>query len=256
MRSQPVWLAVATAALVLVAARAGALPAKEYRVQESTRCSYGQGCPRMLRNAVSHAEQFCQAEGGVLLGGNRRDFRCEQRGIYCVVTGRIECRGRLDPTHVPAPAGVDLPEPSQQARTCFDSGCNRFVSHAPGDQEQGTHACPFGYLVVGVSAIGNDLVCQEFPKPVRETRVEREERRSGLLACPRGMAVRGVDEARDALLCAKLDADFGDESVQDERDNRGLQVCDEPEPDEGPARFVTGLDAERTRLMCAPVVPH
>jgi hypothetical protein len=248
---------VALAMLALVASSAEALPAKDYRVQESIRCANGQGCPRMLRNARSHAEQFCQAEGGVLKGANRRDFRCEQRGIYCVVSGRIECRGRFDPTHAPTQPGVDPSSPPvDRTRTCLDAECSRFISHPPGLEERGTHVCPYGYLVVGVSGLGNSLVCQELSKPVRKTTVEREVRRQDLLACPPGMVVRGVNEDRDTLLCAELDAEVGPETVQDESDHKGLQVCDEIDPDGPSIRFVTGLDPARTRLMCAPLTPR
>lgn len=252
MRRRHTRFAIASC-LILLAAQAQAMPIKDYRKQESTRCSNGQGCPRMLRNAVSNAEQFCREEGGVLKGGTKREFRCEQRGIYCVVSGRIECRGRFDPTHVPSPPGMDLSERRTRTRTCLDADCNRFISHAPGEQDRGTHACPYGYLAVGVSGMGNDLICQEFPKPVRESHVERDVKRRGLLACPAGMVMRGVNEDRDTLLCARLDADVGKEHVQDESDHKGLQVCPGADPDDGPPQFVTGLDAARTQLMCAPL---
>ncbi len=234
-------------------ATATAMPVKEYRVQESTRCAYAQGCPRMLRNAVSHAEQFCNEEGGPLTGGVKRDFKCEQQTIYCSVYGRIECRGRMDPNKPPAPPGMTLQSQPAKTRTCFDTDCNRFVSHAPGDQQSGTHACPFGYLVVGVSGEGNNLVCQEFPKPVRESRVETTARRQGLLACPAGMLVRGVSEDRLTLLCARLDASVGTESIQDETGNLGLQVCDELEGANVPRFFMTGIDVAREKILCAPV---
>lgn len=235
---------------------AASLPSKDYRVQESTRCVYAQGCPRMLRNAVSHAEQFCREDGGPLVGGSKRDFKCEQQTIYCSVYGRIECRGRMDPTSAPGPPGLVVQSTPTKTRTCLDRDCNRFVSHAPGEQESGTHACPFGYLVVGVSGEGNNLVCQEFPKPVRETRVEKTLMRQGLLACPSGMLVRGVSEDRLTLLCARLDAQVGSESTRDESENLGLQVCDETEGGDGPRLFVTGIDVGRAKILCAPVTPR
>jgi hypothetical protein len=258
-RSHRLLLGVALSVALSVALAAGpaaSLPTKDYRVQESTRCAYAQGCPRMLRNAVSHAEQFCREEGGPLTGGSMRDFKCEQQTIYCSVYGRIECRGRMDPTKAPGPPGFVVQSTPAKARTCLDRDCNRFVSHAPGEQESGTHACPFGFLVVGVSGEGNNLVCQEFPEPVRETRVEKVLRRHGLLACPTGMLVRGVSEDRLTLLCARLDVRVGSESTQDETENLGLQVCEEIEGGAGPRLFVTGVDVAREKILCAPVTPR
>jgi len=255
MRSH--WMVVGFALLVVTAAApVDAMPIKDYRVQESTRCAYAQGCPRMLRNAVSHAEQFCREEGGPRVGGSKRDFKCEQQAIYCTVYGRIECRGRMDPTKVPSPPGMDLEIVRSKTRTCLDADCNRFVSHAPGEQERGTHVCPFGYLVAGVSGRGNNLVCQAFPKPVRETRVEKTLKREGMLACPKGMVARGVSEDRETLLCARLDVVIGKESNQDETENLGLQVCNEIEGVAAPRWFVTGIDIEREKVLCAPVTPR
>ena len=254
-----VWVLGCLASLGLWAIQAHALPARDYSRQESTRCSYAQGCPRMVRNAVAHAEQFCREDGGAMTGGSKRDFSCEQRGIYCVVRGRIECRGRLNPAKVPEHSGLQWPAGSprkDRSRTCFDPDCNRFVSHGPGHQEEGTHACPFGYLVVGVASVGNDLICEEFSKPVRETVLQKGLERRGVLACPVGMAVRGVSENRDALLCARVEADFDGERVQDESKTQGLQSCADPGLETGAARFVTGLDGERVQLMCTSITPR
>ena len=239
---------------------AQALPAVDYSRQESTRCSYAQGCPRMLRNATSHAEQVCREEGGILKGASKRDYSCEQRGIYCVVRGRIECRGRLNPAKVPGPPPLNWPEgqkvPSRSDRTCFDPECNRFVSHAPGIEDQGTHACPFGYLVAGLSGRGNNLICEAFVRPVRQSSLEQDVRRNGLLACPEGWVVRGVSADRKTLLCVRMEAEVLDETVQEEVQDRGLQVCKEPSQDGDLARFVTGLSTDRTRLMCAELKPR
>ncbi|MAJ61035.1 MAG: hypothetical protein CBC48_14385 [bacterium TMED88] len=239
---------------------AQALPALDYSRQESTRCSYAQGCPRMLRNATGHAEQFCREEGGILKGASKRDYSCEQRGIYCVVRGRIECRGRLNPAKVPGPEPLRWPEgqsvPARSDRTCLDRGCDRFVSHSPGIQDQGTHACPFGYLVAGVSGRGNDLICEAFAKPVRQSGIEQEVQRNRLLACPSGWVVRGVSSDRKTLLCARMDAKVLRESVEEEVQDRGLQICEEPSGEDQLARFVTGLNADRTRLMCAELKPE
>lgn len=242
------WLAIAAGA-------AEALPAKEYRAQENTRCMEWRGCPRLLRNAVSHAERFCREEGGVLRGGNNRDFRCEQRGIYCVVTGRIECRGRLDPTRRPGDAGGAAGD-AQRARTCLDEGCRRFVSHAPGEIERGTHACPAGHLVAGVSGAGNNLVCQAVPRPALETIVETANRRMGLLACPPGMVVRGVSEDRTRLLCVRASLAVGEERVQDESGFLGLQACTDEQGEYSAQRLLTGVDPERQKILCATVTPR
>jgi len=234
---------------------AEALPAKEYRVQETTPCMSWQGCPRMLRNAVSYAEQFCQAEGGVLKGTQKGDFHCEQRGIYCVVTGRIECNGRFDPTRLPGAPGearsIVRPE-----KTCLDPDCRRFVSHAPGEQTLGTHACPVGHLLAGVSGTGNNLVCQALAAAEQEMRIQREVRRDGLLVCPSGMLARGVDEDRSMLLCVRVPARVSDDRAQDESDNLGLQVCTDEEGEYAPDRFVRGVDPARARLVCSTVTPR
>jgi hypothetical protein len=226
-------------------------PVRQYRIQETTRCMNWQGCPRMLRNAVDHANQFCRGEGGVLKGDQRRDYRCEQRGVYCVVTGRIECRGRFDPTRVPG--GADPPPTPPRTRTCLDTECTRFVSHAPGEQERGLHACPPGYLLAGVSGAGYNLVCQALPSPPLESRIERDTRREGLVACPSGSVARGVSEDRTTLLCERLGASVSHERVQDEGDYLGLQVCTDAQGDYDARRFVTGVDPDRKRLLCADV---
>jgi len=247
------WLGAALLAVValLGAARGEAGPAKEYRVQEPVLCASGQGCPRMLRNAVDHAGQYCQAEGGVLDGGSKRDFRCEQRGIYCVVTGRIECRGRFDPRQPPGQSRAEDRTPPARTRTCLDAACDRFVSHAPGPQEQGTHACPAGFWAAGVSGTGNNLVCQAGPRAVEAPRIDTATRREGLRACPPGMLLRGVDADRTRLLCAPPAARVGGERVQDESGNLGLQVCTGPDGDYAASELLTGVDVAREKILCA-----
>jgi len=248
--------AVGTVCLLIHAAASSALPAKEYRVQESTRCMDWQGCPRMLRNALNHARQFCQSEGGVLKGDKNSDFRCAQRGVYCVVTGRIECQGRFDPTKGATPQGDSGSPQAPRTKTCLDVGCKRYVSHAPGSEERGTHACPLGYGVAGVSGAGNNLVCQSLHATVRATRVESKNRRQGLLACPKGMVVRGVNEDRTTLLCAQVDAVVTGEVLQDDQDPFGLQVCVGDDGAYAAERFVTGVDVDRKQLLCAAVEPR
>ena len=75
--------------------------------------------------------------------------RCEQRGIYCTVSGRIECVGRLDPsggasssTAPRTSSGFDLlPSGQPPDRTCLDLQCSRYIDHGSGTVEQGVPAC-------------------------------------------------------------------------------------------------------------------
>jgi len=243
-------LLLALLALAAPARTARAEPAKTYRVQETTRCAYAQGCARMLGNAVSHARSFCQAEGGVKKGGSKRDFACEQRGIYCVVSGRIECNGRLDPTRAPAPSGFETSRPIESPPTCLDAGCNKYVDHAPGRREDGLHACPPTHAMAGIAARGGDIVCQALPGEVLESARERGTERRHMRACPQGWLLRGISDDRSELLCSKPAQQVGSEGVQREAGDRGLQICAD---ERGQPRYLAGVDGGRQALLCAPV---
>jgi hypothetical protein len=236
------------AASIWLPGAAAAEPTLEYRVQEPIYCAYAAGCPRLRRNAVSHARTFCQEEGGLQKGERLRDFRCTQSGIYCVVTGRIECNGRIDPTQVPGVPGGGAAPREPPTTTCLDAECTRFVDHAPGHRELGVHACRSGFVMIGLSGEGNDLVCEALHSPRHETRIEGGTARQGLLACPPGQFLIGVSEDRSRLLCASLGRRPGRERVQDETGNLGLQVC---EQDADQPVFLTGIDAAREKLLCA-----
>jgi hypothetical protein len=236
-----------------LSAPAQALPTKEYRVQEPTRCSHGRGCGRMLRNAVNQARTFCQAEGGVLRGERTRDFRCEQRAIYCVVSGRIECHGRLDPRDsIEKTLGLPIPTETKRAqpdgRTCLDANCARYIDHAPGRREEGLHACPNGHAMIGMSGRGYDIVCQVMERPILESRPDRDTLRTGMHACPVGWLMRGMSDDLSVLLCSRLREKLGAEIAQDETDNYGMQVCGERD---GAQTWLTGIDGARSGLLCA-----
>lgn len=91
---------------------------------------------------------------------------------------------------------------------------------------------------------------------MRQSGIEQEVQRNRLLACPSGWVVRGVSSDRKTLLCARMDAKVLRESVEEEVQDRGLQICEEPSGEDQLARFVTGLNADRTRLMCAELKPE
>jgi len=223
-------------------------PSMAYRVQEPTYCVRIDGCPRLRRNAVNRARNFCQAEGGVKKGERNRDFNCQQSGIYCVVTGRIECKGRLDPTAVPGVPGSGSARPTRREVTCLNPDCSRFVDHAPGHREEGVHACRAGFVMIGISGLGLDLVCQALESPRLETRIDASTTRQGLLACPAGQFLVGVSEERSHLLCAQLEQRAKREHLQDESGNLGLQVC---ELDDEQPVFMTGLGGARDKILCA-----
>jgi hypothetical protein len=244
-------------ALSMLSMAVSAEPSQEYKVQESIRCSYGNGCPRMLRNAMSRATQFCQSEGGVRRGNRRSDFRCEQRGIYCTVSGRIECVGRLDPsggasssTAPRTSSGFDLlPSGQPPDRTCLDLQCSRYIDHGSGTVEQGVPACDPGFAMVGLSGRGSDFMCARLDTPVLETVLDTETQRAGKHACPPGMFARGIDDRRTTLLCSRCGATPGSEIVVSAPDDQGIQVCNE---DPERTLYVTGVDGAREGLLCAP----
>ncbi len=236
--------------VLLVAGAAYAGPSKQYSVQQTTRCAYVSGCPRLRANAASHARGWCTEEGGVKRGGRRRDFRCEQRGIYCVVSGRIECNGKLDARSVPGRPDASTSPAPRPSKTCLDLDCSRYVDHAPGRREQGAHACPPGHALVGVAGRGGDIVCRRLGTAPLESRLDEGTQRSEMHACPVGMLARGVSDGHGVLLCTRVDADLGREVSQDETGNLGLQVCDERH---GEAYYVTGIDGARSALLCAPL---
>lgn len=229
----------------LVPASLDAMPRKDYREMQTTRCVYTTGCPRMLRAAISHARDFCRNEGGVRRGDVKRDFRCQQQGIYCVVTGVIECNGRIDPT---LPPGGERPLAEWRTTTCLDATCDRYIDHAPGYAEQGVHACRPGFAMVGLSADGGDLVCQGVPSAHAETRVDVDGWRDDLRACPRGQYMIGASGDRSRLLCAAPEGGLGGEVVQTEPYAQGLQVCQDLD---GRPAYLVGIDPARKRLLCA-----
>jgi hypothetical protein len=222
----------------------------DYRKQETTRCSYAQGCPRMVRNAVSYAKEFCQGEGGVRSGASNRDFKCEQRGIYCTVLGRITCMGRFDPNMAGRAPSQGRLSTIATGTTCLDADCSRFIDHAPGNREQGVHACPKEYGMIGLSRPRADIVCHALEHEEREALIDTTTVRDDMRSCPLGTYLRGLSDNRDLLLCARSDAVVGPEVVQREPLTHGLQVCDEVD---GEPRFMTGLDIELAGLRCAPV---
>jgi hypothetical protein len=240
--------------LAIVVLSAGSAHAQgkstEYRRQESTRCTYGQGCPRMMRNAVNYATEFCRAEGGVRTGGTKSDFKCEQRGIYCQILGRITCVGRFDPNTAGLPPGRSHLSTVSTGRTCLNAACSKFVDHSPGNREQGVHACPTGHGMVGLSRPRSDVVCHALEDEETDSVLDTTTLRADMRACPPGMYLRGVSDHRTQLLCSSGPATVGAEVVQREPLTHGIQVCEEV--DETP-RFMTGLDVESAGLLCAPV---
>jgi len=244
-------------ALILVAAGpATAEPSKEYRDSTTTRCVMARGGCRELKSiAVGRARSFCTAEGGVKVGAQQSDFRCEQRGINCVITGRIECNGRIDPRKPPMPSGFtsrtgeSTTGRATRGPTCLDAECTSFVDYAPGHREQGMHACRDGYAMTGVGGATGDIVCRKLKARAIETRPDRSTVRFGMRTCPSGMLVRGLADDRSALLCTRYQADLGAEFVQKEELNHGLQVCEEMQ---GEPHYLTGIDGAREGIVCAP----
>jgi hypothetical protein len=251
--------ALALFALLLLGLPAGAAgPSKDYVAQTSTRCVMVNGCRHQRNVAVGHARQFCQAEGGVKKGDRTSDYRCEQRGIVCVITGRIECHGRVDPTgapgenlQVPSPGGT-LQSGARKPPVCLDAECESFIDYAPGHREQGVHACRGGYAMTGVGGATGDIVCRRQPARFVESMIDLSTVRHGLHTCPSGQVMIGLSDDRSRLLCARFAAKVGGEIVQKERLELGLQVCEERN---GVPYFLTGIDGARRAISCAPVRP-
>lgn len=246
-------------ALGVLALPAGATgPSKDYVAQTSTRCVMVSGCRHQQKVAVGHARQFCQAEGGVKKGDRTSDYRCEQRGIVCVITGRIECQGRVDPTRPPGqdllvpPPGGAVQSGEGKPPVCLDAECNSFVDYAPGHREQGVHACRAGYAMTGVGGATGDIVCRRQSARFVESVIDLATVRHGLHTCPSGQVMIGLSDDRSRLLCARFAAKVGGEIVQKERLELGLQVCEERD---GVPYFLTGIDGARRAISCAPVRP-
>lgn len=220
------------------------------------RCEMRQGCGQLKNTAVSHARSFCVAEGGVKRGERTGDYTCEQRGVYCVVRGQIECWGRFDPTKAPGEeprstqlGGPPLPGASRPS-VCLDAECSNYVDYSPGHREQGVHACRADYAMVGVGGATGDIVCRRQSARFIESLLDVDTVRNGLRACPVGQVMIGLSDDRSRLLCARFDAEIGSEIVQRERLELGLQVCEERE---GVAYFLTGIDGAREAISCASV---
>jgi hypothetical protein len=226
---------------------ASAGPTKAYRSSEPVPCHYARGCRQMRKNATMHAKRWCQAEGGVERGASPTDYTCRQSDIQCIITGKIECKGRLDPTKGPGGQQGGSGSPSKQ-KTCLNEDCNRYIDHARGHQEQGTHACMKGFAMVGLSGMGDEIVCETLQSPVLETLVDEDTMRVKMHACPTGWYMRGVSDDRALLLCSRIGRSMAAERVQDEAEQLGMQVCDPR--DEKPA-FLTGIDGARQGILCA-----
>jgi len=250
---------LAFCALLALASPAGAAgPSKDYVVQTTTGCVMVNGCRHQRQVAVGHARQFCQAEGGVKKGDRTSEYRCEQRGMVCVITGRIECHGRVDPTSAPGkdlaapPPGGTVQSGERKAPVCLDAACESFVDYAPGHREQGVHACRAGYAMKGVGGATGDIVCRRQSARFVESMIDLATERHGLHTCPPGQVMIGLSDDRSRLLCARFAAKVGGEIVQKERLELGLQVCDERD---GVPYFLTGIDGARRAISCAPVRP-
>jgi hypothetical protein len=211
--------------------RAG--PRKSYQVQDPVYCHTGAGCPRLLSIAVRHARAWCTSEGGVKVGGQKSDYRCEQRGMQCVVSGEIECQGRVDPRAAPGRPGVEKP-----AFTCLDPGCRTRLDPGPGRQEQGVHACA-------------DLVCARLGFSALESQLHSGSRRGGLLACPAGLYLRGASWDRSVLLCSRAERKPGRESLVEAEPLGGLLLCDALDAET--PRVVTAIAADGASILCAPI---
>jgi hypothetical protein len=249
--------AVWTAALA-IAPTAAAGPSKDHTTQRPIRCEINRGCNQMRNTAVGYARSFCQAEGGVLRGELRSDYSCEQRGINCVLRGRIECRGRIDPRQVPGQGGPP-PEPgapplpgASRPSVCLDADCDSYVDYAPGHREQGVHACRAGFAMTGVGGATGDIVCGRQVARFMESTIDLDTARNGLHACPPEQLMIGLSDDRSRLLCARFSAKVSGEIVQRERLELGLQVCKERD---GRRSFLTGIDGAREAISCALVVP-
>jgi len=246
MRAKKIlWLGLALG-LVLgpEAGRAG--PRKSYQVQDPVYCHTGAGCPRLLSIAVRHARAWCTSEGGVKVGGQKSDYRCEQRGMQCVVSGEIECLGRVDPRAAPGRPGVEKP-----AVTCLDPGCRTHLDPGPGRQEQGVHACAEDQVLVGLRARSDDLVCARLGFTAVESQLYSGSRRGGLLACPAGLYLRGASWDRSVLLCSRAERKPGRESLVEAEPLGGLLLCDALGA-EAP-RVVTAIAADGASILCAPI---
>lgn len=229
------------------AGTAQAGPTKAYRSSEPVLCQYAAGCPRMRKNATMHAKRWCQAEGGVERGASTGDYTCRQSGIQCVITGQIACKGRMDPTKGPGGQLGASGSPARQ-KTCLEEDCTRYIDHALGHQEMGTHACMKGFAMVGLSGMGDNIVCETLQSPALETVVDEGTLRLDMHACPADWYMRGVSEDRALLLCSRIGRPMEAERVQDESEQLGMQVC--APRDEKPA-YLTGIDGARQGLLCA-----
>ena len=241
-----VWMVLSILWLPAASAQADKLR-KQYVSQEPTTCIYAYGCRRMQSMAVGHARMFCQADGGVERGTRQGDYKCEQRGMNCVITGEIVCRGRVDPTWAPGAPGAENAKPAAPRQTCLDEACNRYLEDVPGHEEQGIHACREGAAMVGLSGMGSVIVCETLPAAVVESKLDESTQRGGMHVCPKGQLMRGVSEDRSTLLCARVEGRVRDERAQDESNQIGIQAC---EPREGIQTWLTGIDGARQGIRC------